>query len=62
MPGNAGLLLAGKIPSRRMMRRLLMLQIVAYMAEGWDGSKGSTPGFPKNDGWTVNHEGLRKAL
>ncbi|RSL74387.1 hypothetical protein CEP53_000283 [Fusarium sp. AF-6] len=38
------------------------LLAVAYMAEGWDGSKGDAPGFPKDDGWVVKHEGLRKAL
>ncbi|KPM38191.1 hypothetical protein AK830_g8360 [Neonectria ditissima] len=35
---------------------------VAYMVKGWEGSTGDAPGFPKNDGWVVKHEGLRKAL
>ncbi|KAM0329493.1 hypothetical protein ACHAQA_004802 [Verticillium albo-atrum] len=35
---------------------------VAYMAEGWEGSSGDAPGFPKRGGWVVKHEGLRKAL
>ncbi|KAF4981159.1 hypothetical protein FZEAL_2993 [Fusarium zealandicum] len=38
------------------------LLAVAYMAEGWEGSKGNAPGFPKDDGWVVKHEGLHKAL
>lgn len=32
------------------------------MAEGWEGSTRDTPGFPKDDGWVVKHEGLVKAL
>ncbi|KAI0075593.1 hypothetical protein K474DRAFT_1646312 [Panus rudis PR-1116 ss-1] len=40
-----------------------LLYAVAMMAEGWDGSFGVAPGFPKRtDGWTVKTEGLRKAL
>jgi hypothetical protein len=38
------------------------LYAVAYMAEGWKGSKGNAPGFPKDQGWVVETEGLRKAL
>ncbi|KAF2179861.1 hypothetical protein K469DRAFT_673693 [Zopfia rhizophila CBS 207.26] len=38
------------------------LYAVAYMAAGWQGSKGEAPGFPKDGGWVVKHEGLRKAL
>ncbi|KAL0568080.1 hypothetical protein V5O48_013914 [Marasmius crinis-equi] len=37
------------------------LYAVAYMASGWEGSEGDAPGFPKDEGWTVKHEGLRKA-
>lgn len=37
-----------------------LLYAVAMMAAGWDGSKGSAPGFPK--GWNVKFEGLAKAL
>ena len=40
----------------------LTFRVVAYMAEGWEGSSGDAPGFPKNGGWVVKHEGLRKAL
>ncbi|PSN74345.1 hypothetical protein BS50DRAFT_605887 [Corynespora cassiicola Philippines] len=38
------------------------LLAVAYMAEGWNGSRGDAPGFPKDGSWVVKHEGLRKAL
>ncbi|KAM0221110.1 hypothetical protein ACHAQD_005460 [Fusarium lateritium] len=52
----------GNTPPPFMPGNAGLLLAVAYMAKGWDGSKGNTPGFPKNDGWIVNHEGLRKAL
>ncbi|RYG67405.1 hypothetical protein EON80_13650 [bacterium] len=47
LPGNGGLLFA-----------------VALMAAGWSGSPDTNaPGFPTPaQGWTVRHEGLRKAL
>ncbi|PLB53077.1 hypothetical protein P170DRAFT_472954 [Aspergillus steynii IBT 23096] len=38
------------------------LYAVAYMAAGWNGSRGHAPGFPEDGSWTVKHEGLRKAL
>ena len=61
MPGNAGFLYAGGHKFPRLMRALLTI-LVAYMAAGWNGSHGHAPGFPKDGSWTVNHEGLRKAL
>jgi hypothetical protein len=43
LPANGGLLVA-----------------VALMAGGWDGDGGHpAPGFPKDGGWTVRHEGPR---
>ena len=33
-----------------------LLTAVAMMAAGWDGSKGSAPGFPKNGQWIVHSE------
>ncbi|KAJ7100724.1 Six-hairpin glycosidase-like protein [Mycena belliarum] len=38
-----------------------LLYAVAMMARGWDGSKGTAPGFPKK-GWKVRAEGLSKAM
>ncbi|KAG5729872.1 hypothetical protein E4T56_gene13852, partial [Termitomyces sp. T112] len=38
-----------------------LLLAIAMMAEGWDGSQGSAPGFPSN-GWDVRAEGLNRAL
>ncbi|KAI0885024.1 Six-hairpin glycosidase-like protein [Annulohypoxylon maeteangense] len=38
------------------------LYAVAYMIAGWNGSEGDTPGFPKDGTWTIEHEGLLKAL
>lgn len=38
------------------------LYAIAMMAEGWDGSEGSAPGFPKDGRWKVKYEGLKKAL
>ncbi|KAI1311756.1 Six-hairpin glycosidase-like protein [Xylaria venustula] len=38
------------------------LYAVAYMAAGWQGSEGDTPGFPQDGSWIVKHEGLYKAL
>ncbi|TGJ88068.1 hypothetical protein E0Z10_g682 [Xylaria hypoxylon] len=38
------------------------LYAVAYMAAGWQGSEGDTPGFPQDGNWVVKHEGLQKAL
>ncbi len=37
-----------------------LLYAVAFLAAGWDGSHGSTPGFPKGT-WKVRYEGLNKA-
>ncbi|PIB91376.1 hypothetical protein [Caulobacter sp. FWC2] len=36
-----------------------LLAAVAMMAGGWDGSKGPTPGFPKDGKWTVKAEGFK---
>ncbi|EIW55858.1 uncharacterized protein TRAVEDRAFT_76470, partial [Trametes versicolor FP-101664 SS1] len=38
-----------------------LLYAMAMMAEGWDGSKGTAPGFPKA-GWEVRTEGMSKAM
>ena len=38
-----------------------LLYAVAMMAAGWDGSKGSSPGFPNDGSWIVKHEGLSPA-
>ncbi|KAI0826963.1 Six-hairpin glycosidase-like protein [Trametes gibbosa] len=38
-----------------------LLYAVAMMAEGWDGSEGTAPGFPKT-GWRVRAEGMSKAM
>ncbi|KAI0360798.1 hypothetical protein OH77DRAFT_1418813 [Trametes cingulata] len=38
-----------------------LLYAVAMMAEGWDGSQGAAPGFPK-EGWEVRTEGISKAM
>ncbi|KAK8071667.1 hypothetical protein PG996_005015 [Apiospora saccharicola] len=35
---------------------------VGYMAAGWAGSEDDAPGFPKDGGWVVKHEGMLKAL
>lgn len=35
-----------------------LLTAVAMMCAGWDGSKGTNPGFPKNGKWKVKWEGL----
>ncbi|QKJ30181.1 hypothetical protein HQ865_10540 [Mucilaginibacter mali] len=37
-----------------------LLTAVAMMAAGWDGSKGNTPGFPKDGKWNVKWEGLKR--
>ncbi len=37
-----------------------LLYAVALMAQGWDGSTGSAPGFPSN--WNVRAEGLNPAF
>jgi hypothetical protein len=37
-----------------------LLTAVAMMCAGWDGSKGSEPGFPKDGTWKVKWEGLKK--
>ena len=37
-----------------------LLTAVAMMAEGWDGSEGEFPGFPKDGSWKVKAEGLVK--
>ncbi|TCD61640.1 hypothetical protein EIP91_008128 [Steccherinum ochraceum] len=40
-----------------------LLYAVAMMAEGWDGSNTTAPGFPsKSKGWNVRAEGISKAL
>ncbi|CVL09303.1 uncharacterized protein FPRN_14446 [Fusarium proliferatum] len=52
----------GNTPPPFMPGNAGFLLAVAYMAKGWDGSKGDAPGFPKDDGWVVKYEGLRKAL
>ncbi|KAI0646199.1 Six-hairpin glycosidase-like protein [Trametes meyenii] len=38
-----------------------LLYAVAMMAEGWDGSRGGAPGFPRR-GWTVQTEMISKAI
>jgi hypothetical protein len=38
-----------------------LLYAVATMAAGWDGARGSAPGFPAR-GWNIKWEGLQKAL
>ncbi|KAI0659070.1 Six-hairpin glycosidase-like protein [Cubamyces menziesii] len=38
-----------------------LLYAVAMMAEGWDGSAGDAPGFPRQ-GWEVRTEGMSKAM
>ncbi|KAF9771295.1 hypothetical protein IL306_011074 [Fusarium sp. DS 682] len=40
----------GNTPPPFMPGNAGFLLAVAYMAKGWEGSKGDTPGFPKNDG------------
>ncbi|KAF7554071.1 hypothetical protein G7Z17_g3170 [Cylindrodendrum hubeiense] len=63
MPGNAGLLLAGEVASINIRSgHETNLAVVAYMAEGWDGSSGDAPGFPDDGQWVVRTENLRKAL
>lgn len=62
MPGNAGLLYAGKFTIHRNPKVVIaLIRIVAYMAAGWEGSQGDAPGFPRDGSWVVNHEGLLKA-
>ncbi|WP_345953804.1 hypothetical protein [Mucilaginibacter sp. PAMB04168] len=36
-----------------------LLAAVASMCAGWDGSKGTNPGFPKDGTWKVKWEGLK---
>ncbi len=38
-----------------------LLYAVAMMAAGWDGAKGSAPGFPVSRGWNIKWEGLDQA-
>ncbi|KAJ7779248.1 Six-hairpin glycosidase-like protein [Mycena metata] len=38
-----------------------LLYATAMMANGWDGSNGTAPGFPA-EGWNVRAEGLSKAM
>lgn len=38
-----------------------LLLAVAMMAEGWDGSNMTAPGFPK-DGWNIRTENMGKVL
>jgi hypothetical protein len=37
-----------------------LLTTVAMMCEGWDGSTGRAPGFPKDGSWVVKYEGFNK--
>jgi hypothetical protein len=37
-----------------------LLTAVAMMANGWDGSQGSSPGFPKNGEWVVQYENFNR--
>ncbi|KAF1998188.1 hypothetical protein P154DRAFT_621947 [Amniculicola lignicola CBS 123094] len=37
------------------------LYAVAYCVVGWEGGTGELPGFPREAGWVVKWEGLRKA-
>ena len=37
-----------------------LLTAIAMMCEGWDGSHGNAPGFPKDGSWTVKYEGFYK--
>ncbi|MDY2878160.1 MAG: hypothetical protein SOT55_02470 [Candidatus Cryptobacteroides sp.] len=37
-----------------------LLTAVAMMCEGWDGSSGSAPGFPKDGSWKVKYEGFNR--
>lgn len=36
------------------------LTAIAMMAEGWDGSEGNAPGFPKNGKWIIRTENIEK--
>ncbi|KAJ6598299.1 Six-hairpin glycosidase-like protein [Mycena vulgaris] len=38
-----------------------LLYAIAMMAQGWDGSNGTAPGFPA-EGWNVRVEGMSKAM
>lgn len=37
-----------------------VLTTVAMMLEGWDGSEGDFPGFPKDGSWQIKKEGFKK--
>jgi hypothetical protein len=37
-----------------------MLNAIAMMAGGWEGSAGKIPGFPQNEKWDVKVEGFNK--
>lgn len=37
-----------------------LLTAIAMMCEGWDGSEGEAPGFPKDGSWTIRYEGFNK--
>ncbi len=37
-----------------------LLTAIAMMAEGWDGSEGEAPGFPKDGNWVIRYEGFNK--
>ena len=51
---------AALFPTSR--RNGALLYAVAMMAAGWDGApKVDAPGFPRNGGWVVRHEGLSPA-
>ncbi|KAI0795022.1 Six-hairpin glycosidase-like protein [Abortiporus biennis] len=39
-----------------------LLFAVTMMAQGWDGSVGPSPGFPKTGSWQIDAEGLHTAL
>ncbi|OAG04836.1 uncharacterized protein CC84DRAFT_805309 [Paraphaeosphaeria sporulosa] len=52
----------GGTPAPFMPGNAGFLYAVAYVVGGWAGSKGDAPGVPKDRGWVVKHEGLRKAL
>ncbi|WP_320129694.1 hypothetical protein [uncultured Sphaerochaeta sp.] len=39
-----------------------LLLAIAMMAGGWDGSEGSSPGFPKGSAWQVECEGFGRYL
>ena len=59
---DAGMPTGGsKVPTPYFPGSGSLLLAVAMMAEGWDGSEESAPGFPK-EGWTVRTEGMNKVM